>query len=106
MARNFGAANAASEDIHNREEKMEGAQWQKKIERNGWNGKDDKGRIQELAEATEDGEMYLALWLSVEYGKRINGKVTVLGSKKSVCPLKCQTRNFHMPIHRPKRRVH
>ena len=80
-----------------------GAQWQKKIARNSWNGEDDKGR---LAEASEDREMYLALWLSVEYGKQIHGKVTVRGSKKSVCSLKCQTRNFHMPMHRPKRRVH
>ena len=46
--RNFGVASAASDDMQNREEQIEGDQWKKDVAVNGWFEREDKETIQEL----------------------------------------------------------
>ena len=57
VTRNFGVANAASEDIQNREGKMEDGQRKKGIAGKGWYDQENEGRFQEGTRTKDRSEM-------------------------------------------------
>ena len=68
VVRNFGMADAASDNVQNRGSKLEDNRWEKEVVRNSWAEKDDRGKFQEqgrrknrsvVHKSSEKGEVYL-----------------------------------------------